>query len=860
MSDQLAPGTRLGPFEIEALVGSGGMGHVYRAHDPRLGRHVAIKTLSRATVADTDGIRRFEIEARTAGSLDHPNVLVVFDVGRERDVSYIVSELLDGEPLRALIRGGGALPERQVISYAVQVARGLAAAHARGIVHRDLKPENLFLTRDGRVKILDFGVAKLIHAPAPDDATMAVDDLTGPGAAVGTVGYMAPEQVRGEPIDHRADIFGLGVVMHEMLSGSRPFQGDTAPETMTAILKSDPPDLAPTVTPALAGIVRRCLEKRREDRFHSAHDLALALDLLPSATGTRTPMVSRQAAPSRRKVLTYGASSLALIAAGMGGGALLDRRMRPATPPSLQRLTFRRGLIRSARFAPDGQTILYGALWDDEECRVHMVRVDNPESHPIDLPHANLLAVSKTGDVALALGSHRHGIITYGTLARVPIAGGAPRPMLESVRFADWSPDGADLAVVRNVDGRDRLEFPIGRILVEPAVGEFTGLGFPRVSPDGRRVAFVHYRSPASLEGRVSVVDQAGTVTPLTSDYLNIHGLAWHGDEIWYTAADDRPLFRALCAAKPDGTRRIVTRMPGNATLWDAWSDGRLLLAHTDDRTAMFADIAGHAGGRDLSWLDASTGVDLSPDGRVLLFTESGQGSGPEGGAYLRGTDGSPAVRLGAGRALALSPDTRWALCVTTGRDASTRLELLPTGAGESRRLPDQDRYYLSGRWLPDGRRLVVAAVEPRQRTRLYLLDVDDGRANPFTPEGVGLWALSPDGRTTAVTESDGTVRFYPLDGGAPSDATGMTALDSLVGWIDGGLLVVRSRDAASPPGQVYLIDTTTGARHPWRNILPDDPAGIMMLGGFTATPDGRSLVYTWHRASSNLYLAGNIA
>src|SRR5690606_26817529 len=202
---------------------------------------------------------------------------VVFDIGRERDVSYIVSELLDGEPLRAVIRGG-ALLERHVTGYAAQVARGLAAAHARGIVHRDLKPENLFLTRDGRVKILDFGVAKLIHAPAPDDATMAADALTVPGAAVGTVGYMAPEQVLGGPIDHRADIFGLGVVMHEMLSGSRPFQRDTAPETMTAILKSDPPDPAPTVTPALAGIVRRCLEKRRDDRFHSAHDLALALD------------------------------------------------------------------------------------------------------------------------------------------------------------------------------------------------------------------------------------------------------------------------------------------------------------------------------------------------------------------------------------------------------------------------------------------------------------------------------------------------------------------------------------------------------------------------------------------------------
>src|SRR5687767_5937190 len=223
MSEPLARGTRLGPYEIDDMIGAGGMGQVYRAHDPRLGRHVAIKTLSGAGAADPEGVRRFETEARAAGTLDHPNLLVVYDVGHEGAVSYIVSELLEGETLRERLRNG-AVPEREAIDYAVQIARGLAAAHERGIVHRDLKPENLFLTRDRRVKILDFGVAKLIRTGGADEATVIADAQTELGVVVGTVGYMAPEQIRGEPIDHRADIFALGVVIHEMLSGKRPFQ------------------------------------------------------------------------------------------------------------------------------------------------------------------------------------------------------------------------------------------------------------------------------------------------------------------------------------------------------------------------------------------------------------------------------------------------------------------------------------------------------------------------------------------------------------------------------------------------------------------------------------------------------------
>ena len=856
MSVAIAPGTRLGPYEIDSLIGAGGMGEVYRARDPRLGRQVAIKTLSGTAAADPERIQRFETEARAAGTLDHPNLLVVYDVGREGAVSYIVSELLEGETLRARLRNG-AVPERQAIDYAVQIARGLAAAHERGIVHRDLKPENLFLTRDRRLKILDFGVAKLTRAPGDDELTTVVGARTDPGAVVGTVGYMAPEQVRGEPVDHRADIFALGLVLHEMLSGERPFRRETTAETMTAILRDDTPDLPPGASPGVDRVVRRCLEKRREDRFHSAHDLGLALELLSTTTGARSAVSSPGPLPvPRRKALLYGASSLALLAAGFAGGAALDRRIRPEAAPSFRRLTFRRGLIRAARLAPDGQTIVYGALWDGDRCRVHTVRVDGPESSPLDLPDANVLAISRSGEVALALGPHLDGIVTYGTLARVPITGGAPRHMLEDVKFADWSPDGSDLAIVRRVDGRDRLEFPLGRILVQPGVGESTGLGFPRISPDGRQVAFVHLRTTGSLVGRVSIVDHSGKVTALSGEYVNVHGLAWKGDEIWYTAAEEQPLARSLYAITTGGKRRAITRMPGNATLWDIATDGRLLIAHTDDRAVMAMHQAGSD--RDLSWLDASRLADFSRDGKWLLFTEGGLGGGSTSAVYLRGTDGSPAVRLGAGRALALSPDARWAACC--GPDfPSPELELLPTGAGEPRRLAANGLSYNNAQWLPDGSRLVVSAAEAGRRSKLFLMDVEQGRPQPLTPEGVSSGVVSPEGSLVAARGGGSPIRLYPIDGTSPRDVAGVSGGEWPVGWITDGLLVTRPAGSGSAPGEIFRVDLTTGRQEPWKSILPADRAGIMLLVSFRVTPDGRSHAYTLHRALSNLYLADGL-
>ena len=858
MDDALAPGTRLGPYEIEAQIGSGGMGHVYRARDPRLGRPVAVKTLPPSAVADPELARRFEAEARTVGALDHPNLLVVYDVGRVGDVWYLVSELLEGETLRDRIRRQGALPERLVIEFAGQIVRGLAAAHARGVVHRDLKPENLFLTHDRRVKILDFGIAKRVQVPGAGAPVTAAPSLTATGAIVGTVGYMAPEQVLGEPVDARADVFALGIVLHEMLAGTPPFRRDSAVATLSAIVSDEPPELPPSVSPGLARMLRRCLEKSRDDRFHSAHDLAIALEVVdPTSRSGETSRARGSAGIPRRTALAYGVASVLLAASGLAGGAFL--RGQRAGAPSFRRLTFRRGLVRSARAAPDARTILFGALWDGDRCRVHTGRVDGPESRALDLPDANVLAISRSGEVALALGAHLEGVITYGTLARVPLTGGAPREMIADVKFADWSPDGSELAIVRRVDRRDRLEYPIGTALVRPSEGERTGLGFARVSPDGRHVAFVQYRTPGSLMGRVCVVDRAGEVTPLTADYVNIHGLAWRGDEVWFTAADDRPLFRALRAVSPRGEPRTVTRMPGNATLWDALPDGRLLLAQTDDRAVLVTRRPDDVGDRDLSWLDASWVADISRDGRQLLFTETGQGGGPDGAAYLRGSDGAPAVRLATGLAYALSPDARWAVCVASNTSVggpSPHLELVPTGTGEARRVEGAGVAFTGARWLPDGDHLVVSGVEPGRRTRLFRLDLRQGRPEPITPEGVTEWAVSPDGSTVAARGIGRGITLYPVDGSASRALPGVTGDEVPIGWVDAGVLILRPDDPSSAPGDVRLVDPDTGRESRWADILPQDPAGIMALVSFRVTPDGRSRAYTWHRALSDLYLA----
>ncbi len=850
----LAAGIRLGPYEIVAPLGAGGMGEVYRARDERLKRDVAIKVLPASFSDDADRLRRFEQEAQAAGALNHSNITAVYDLGKHEGAPFIVTELLEGETLRSRL-AGGALPVRKAIDYALQTANGLAAAHEKGIVHRDLKPENLFLTKDGRVKILDFGLAKLTQAAEGAAAQTNLPTAAGtePGVVLGTLGYMSPEQVRGKPADPRSDIFSFGAILFEMLSGRRAFHGDTAADTMTAILTKEPPDLSETnrnVHPGLERIVRHCLEKNPEERFHSAHDLAFDLE---SLSGLSTPQAAAAAIPGPAARLRVApALGVLAIATALGAGYVVGARKAPPPPPSFHQLTFRRGPIWQARFGSDGKTILYGASWDDKPVEIFVSRPDSPESRPFGLPGADILAVAPSGDLAVALRVSAFTAFTRtGTLARISATGGAaPRELLEGVQFADWSPDGRDLAVVRAVSGRTRLEMPIGKVLYET-----TGwVGDPRFSPRGDRIAFLDHPTVNDDGGAAAMVDRAGKKTTLSPLFATARGLAWSpdGSEVWFTAAEVGGN-RALHAATPSGRHRLLSRVTGSLTLQDVSRDGRILMAHEADQVGLLALGAGQGKERDLSWLDWSLLNDLSEDGRTVLFSESGEGGGPGYAGYVRGTDGSPAVRLGEGAAVSLSPDGKRALALLR-QTSDAQLAIYPTGAGESTLLPREGLQVRSARWLPDGRRILMTAAEPGRRARVYIRDAEGGKARALTPEGYRGVLSSPDGKRFLARGPD--ERFYvcPVEGGEPTAIPGLTPDDNVLGWTQEERTIFVRRGTGLP-AQIARLDLATGKQEKWRDLMPPDAAGINTVGPFRITRDGKFFAYGYSRVLSDLYL-----
>ncbi|HEY7573638.1 MAG TPA: serine/threonine-protein kinase, partial [Thermoanaerobaculia bacterium] len=367
----LAAGTRLGPYEITARLGAGGMGEVYRARDSRLGRDVAVKVLLGEVAADRDRLRRFELEARAASALNHPHIVMIYDVGSSDATFYTAMELVEGSTLRELVETGP-LTTRRLLDVAAQIADGLAKAHEAGIVHRDLKPENVMISRDGYAKILDFGLAKLSETAAEDASEVATG--TRPGMVMGTVGYMSPEQASGRPVDFRSDQFSLGSILYELATGQRAFRRDTSAETLAAIIREEPRPIAAQnagIPAPFRWIVERCLSKEPDGRYASTRDLARDLAMVREHLSE----------------LGSGETARSDAAASAGGLAL----------PTFQRLSFRRGTILSARFAPDGQTVIYGASWDGEPVRLYSNRPESPESSPLMIPDAEVLSISRSG-------------------------------------------------------------------------------------------------------------------------------------------------------------------------------------------------------------------------------------------------------------------------------------------------------------------------------------------------------------------------------------------------------------------------------------------------------------------------------
>jgi hypothetical protein len=857
----LEPGQQVLQYRLIEQIGEGGMGVVWKAADTSLEREVAIKILPEAVSADGERLARFEREAKAVAALAHPNVLSVFDYGREGSITYMVTELLDGVSLRERLREGP-LPPRKAADLARQAARGLAAAHAKGLVHRDLKPENVFITREGRVKILDFGLATSIRAGdglavADTTHTPTATELTSPGTVLGTVDYMSPEQVRGEPADQRSDIFSFGTLLYEMLSAARPFRRETNAETMTAILREDPSvvsgESGVEIPPALDRVVRRCMEKQPDERFQSASDLAFAVDnaVATSSSAIRealpTPPDSAGRAGRRAWILV---AVLALVAAGLAVGRLTAPE--PAPQPFFKQLTFRQGRTSTARFAADGGSIVYAAGWDGEELSLYTVQQGSPESRPLGIEDADVLSISPQGEMALLLEpTFIVGWSVRGTLARVPIHGGAPRQMLSDIAAADWDPAGEQVAIARVTGGTWQLEYPPGTVL-HRAEG---WIGDVRFSPDGRWIAFADHPRLGDDNGYPAVTDLQGNARRLGPAWRSLQGLAWppEGDEIWFSAVETGTV-RAIRAVDLDANPRVVTRAPADLKLLDIDRNGRALIS----RDTATRRIVGRAPGAEaeipLSWFDWTFPADLSADGETVLFTEQGEGGGPGYSTYMRPTRGGPAVRLGAGQAYGMDAEgTR----VISGEVSGRRMFIYPTGVGEESSLEVPGFRDGQAIWTDRGEELILVGHLGDAALQTFLYDPADGRLEPLTPENVDWRSVSYHRTLRLLTARilDGPLQIWSLDGDEPRTLTGIDPTWSVAGWSSDGHLLYLA-DSGEVPLPIARYDTRTGEMEPFMELMPADAAGLIDVGPAYFTPAGDAYVYSYRQRLSTLYLA----
>jgi Tol biopolymer transport system component/predicted Ser/Thr protein kinase len=832
---RFSAGDKLGPYEILEPLGAGGMGEVYRASDTRLGRVVAIKT------SKTEFSERFEREAHAVAALNHPNICTLHDVGP----NYLVMEFIEGIPLK------GPLPLDRALQYAAQICDALDTAHRKGITHRDLKPGNILVTKTG-IKLLDFGLARMAQAAKPlDDATLTTA-LTGKHEIVGTLPYMSPEQLQaqanGQAIDARSDIFSFGLVLYEMLTGKRAIEGSSPASVIAAILERPAPSIAGVAPAALDRVFQRCLKKDPDDRWQSARDVKTALECVmvsgPAADSTVKP---------KRGFRTAGITLAVAVAAAIAA-FIAGRQTVSLDPPRYQRLTFQRGSIGSARFAPEGRTIVYAAAWEGKPYDLFTARIDGREARALGIHNASIESISSAGEMALLVCKleawklcDRAG---SWVLARASLAGGAPREIVDHATGADWSPDGSELAVARSLNGKQRIEYPLGKILYETE-GSLAG---PWISSEGV-VAFGE-RPPGLGVGNFTLftIDRKGE--------RHAFSTGWRAESLIGCWASSRELVvemvggegKELYAVTLSGKSRLFARFPENIQLADVTPDGRTLVKFKNGRTSIAGVPPGEERERDFSLLDRSEVDDISPDGKTLLFTEFGAGGGfNRWSVYLRKVDGN-AVRLGEGQACALSPDGGRALTIRMG--ARQSIAILPTGAGEPLVLenPDLSAYAAAG-WLPSGQDIVFAGSsnEPGAGLRLYVQNLA-GKPRPFSPTGIGTdygqGLTSPDGRTAVVLGPDGRPTLYPLDGDAAVRLPGTEPGDLPMHWTPDGKYLFYSRHT-----KVMKVELSNGRVSLWKEVFPVDPAGISLIYGFRVAADGKSYFYNYTRYLDDLYL-----
>jgi len=853
----IAAGTRLGHYQIHHELGAGGMGVVYQADDARLGRKVAIKVLPKI---DEENLKRFEREARTTGGLNHPNLVTLYDIGEHEGTPYLVTELLAGQTLAERL-AGGKLRLREAVHIAADVARGLAAAHEANVIHRDVKPANIFLTSDGRTKILDFGIAKLMPVPERPSrvnlatATTAATATTETGTMIGTPGYMAPEQLDGDRVDARTDIFALGVVLYEMITGERAFYAPNAIEESYAILKHTPPP-PDGATQSLARVVLRCLEKKPESRFQSARDLAFALDELDASTDpvakisateipVTPPPTGARKRPRGRMLAPVLAAAIPLAAiAGLAGGRLTAKSAVPATTerwpsyveggPAYRRVTYHSQTRWSARLARDGKSALYSG-YRDGRTQVMRSLVGQPSIVSLDI-EGRLLDISPRGELAVVKESVPED---GGALFRI-VEGGGPRALTDHVTAASWLPDGDSLAIVR--DGLT-LELPIGTPIVQRKTG---WIDLMRVSPAGDRIAFVEHGARGDTAGRVVIVDRTGKEVAASSHHIGIEGLAWSGDatEVWFS--NSATIHGVDLRSKE---RVVLNGAPGRLVLVDVVGT-TILVAPTDLRLKMFT---GPRTGpyREVSWFDSSDVESVSRDGSAIAFVEASGQTANGYPLFVRQGDHAPS-QFAQGYRAALLPDGSAALVLV----GEKRLDLVPTGMGTTtplalgpiEALDIGDSVAIS--W--QGTYAVVRGTAGGE-SKLWRVDVSSPTKPPTmipTTSVSTRHPISPDGSMVAVAREAGGVELVVVATGAVTVIEGPPG-ETPVGFTGDGTALFVTR-IAEDSLQVDRIDLATRARTSWLRATPEQRP---VYHSIVLDASGEHVTYSTNSDASDLYV-----